>query len=167
MSADQASRTARKHRARWKRGSPFDEYEPEHNDHVLIEPDQDRWKWRQRIRQDPRKLAFYRVGVALAGLFFIILGAVTGPLPGPGGIPLVLLGLAVWSSEFAWANRLMRFFKHLLGLVRRWPRRQKVLLIVLAVCGALTGIYLSLAVLGVPPWMPAVIGDFLRLLPGI
>ena len=167
MSADHASRTARKHRARWKRGSPFDEYEPEHNDHVLIEPDQDRWQWRRRIRQDPRKLALYRVGVALAGLFFIILGAITGPLPGPGGIPLVLLGLGVWSSEFAWANRLMRLFKHLLGLLARWPLRQKVLLSILLTCCALTGIYIGLAVVGVPPWMPAVIGDVLRQLPGV
>ncbi|GAB3757946.1 PGPGW domain-containing protein [Microlunatus parietis] len=167
MSADQSSRTARRHRARWKRGGAFDEYEPEHNTHVLIEPNEDRWEWRRRIRQDPRKLVVYRVGVAVAGLFFIILGALTGPIPGPGGIPLVLLGLAVWSSEFRWAHRLMRLFRLILHRLGRWPLRQKVLLTVLAICVGLTGAYLGFVVFGVPPWMPDVIADLLRRLPGV
>ena len=47
------------------------------------------------------------------------LGFVTGPLPGPGGIPLVLLGLAIWSSEFEWAHKLMQWFKAQLHRFRR------------------------------------------------
>ena len=60
--------------------------------------------------------------VALAGLFFMCLGFVSGPLPGPGGIPLVLLGLAIWSSEFEWAHRLMQWFKAQLNRYRGWRR---------------------------------------------
>ncbi|HLT60765.1 MAG TPA: PGPGW domain-containing protein [Microlunatus sp.] len=168
MSADQHARTARKHRARWKRGGAYDEFSPEQNPtHVLIEPDEDRWEWRRRIRRDPRKLAFYRVGVGVAGLFFIVLGAITGPLPGPGGIPLVLTGLAIWSSEFTWAHRLMRWFKSLLRRFRRWPMRQRVLLIVLLICAGLLIGYGALVTFGVPAWTPRAVADLLERLPGV
>ena len=82
-----------------------------HHHHILIEPEEDRWRWRRKIRQDKRKLVVYRAAVGILGLVLIALGVVTGPLPGPGGIPLVLLGLAVWSSEFEWAHQLMMWLK--------------------------------------------------------
>lgn len=44
--------------------------------------------------------------VLIAGLFFIVLAGSIGWLPGPGGIPLFLLGIAILSSEFHWAQRL-------------------------------------------------------------
>ena len=59
------------------------------------------------------------MAVGFAGLFFVVLGFVTGPLPGPGGIPLVLLGLAIWASEFEWAHKLMQWFK---AQLHRYPR---------------------------------------------
>ena len=55
-----------------------------HHHHVLIEPEEDRWRWRRKIRENPSQLAVYRVAVAIAGLIFVVLGVVTGPLPGPG-----------------------------------------------------------------------------------
>ena len=79
----------------------------DHHHHILIEPEEDRWRWRRKIRQNKRQLAVYRVAVGVLGLLLIAVGLVSGPLPGPGGIPLVLLGLAVWSSEFEWAHQLM------------------------------------------------------------
>ena len=60
---------------------------------------------------EPAQARLYRIAVAIAGLLLVCLGFVSGPIPGPGGIPLVLLGLAIWSSEFEWANRLMGWFK--------------------------------------------------------
>jgi len=38
----------------------------------LIEPEEDRWRWRARIRRDPRQLFFYRIGVGVAGLVLMI-----------------------------------------------------------------------------------------------
>jgi uncharacterized protein (TIGR02611 family) len=139
----------------------------DHDHHVLIEPDEDRWRWRRRIRQNPRKLAFYRIAVAIAGLFFICLGFVSGPLPGPGGIPLVLLGLAIWSSEFEWANRLMGWFKLQLKRYQAWPRGRQVLFWVafFACCGLIGYTYLLLT--GVPGWLPAVVEMTLLRLPGL
>jgi hypothetical protein len=44
--------------------------------------------------------------VFVAGAFFVALGAVLVVLPGPLTIPPMLLGLYIWSTEFAWAERL-------------------------------------------------------------
>ena len=143
---------------------------PEHHDddhHVLLDADEDRWRWRRRIRQNPRKLVVYRIAVAIAGLLMICLGFVSGPLPGPGGIPLVLLGLAIWSSEFEWANNLMVWFKLQLKRYRAWPRRKKVAFWVafFAVCGSIWYCYLLLT--GVPGWLPGVVEMALLRLPGL
>ena len=125
-----------------------------HHHHVLIEPEEDRWRWRRRIRQNPRQLRVYRVAVAIAGLMLIALGLVSGPLPGPGGIPLVLLGLAIWASEFEWAHHLMLWFKSKLHLFRTWSRRKQALcwVIFICCCGLLG--YTYLLVLGPPGWIP-------------
>lgn len=135
--------------------------------HGLAEKSQERWAWRRRIRADPRKRRFYRVGVGAAGAVLIILGGITGPLPGPGGIPLVLLGLAVWASEFAWAHRLMHWFKLQLVRFRGWNRRQKtvgwlIFLVALGVVG-----YGYLLLIGVPAWFPAALDHPLGMLPGV
>ena len=138
-----------------------------HSHHVLIEPEEDRWRWRRRIRENPRKLRLYRIGVAIAGLLLICLGFISGPIPGPGGIPLVLLGLAIWSSEFEWAYRLMQWFKVLLRRYQAWPRKRQVLfwLCFAAVCGSLGYGYMLLT--GVPGWLPGPIEMTLLRLPGL
>src|ERR687893_1532114 len=134
---------------------PEQHHDADHDHRVLLDPQEDRWRWRRRIRQNPSKLAVYRIAVAIAGLLMICLGCLSGPLPGPGGVPLVLLGLAIWSSEFEWANRLMGWFKLQLKRYQGWPRRSKVLFWVafFAVCGSFGYSYLLL--LGVPGWLPA------------
>jgi uncharacterized protein (TIGR02611 family) len=138
-----------------------------HHHHVLIESNEDRWAWRRRIRQNPHQLRIYRVGVGIAGLLLLCLGLVTGPLPGPGGIPLVLLGLAIWSSEFEWAYRLRQRFKAEIKRFRAWPTSRKVAfwLIFFVVCAGFG--YTYLVVLGPPFWMPDVGANLLEHLPGV
>lgn len=48
-----------------------------------------------------------RVTVFVLGALLIVLGAVLVVLPGPLTIPPMLLGLFVWSLEFAFAERLL------------------------------------------------------------
>ena len=67
--------------------------------------------WRERTRRKPGVGHAYRVGVFLLGLAFIALGIALAVLPGPLTIPPVLVGLYVWSTEFAWAHRLFETFK--------------------------------------------------------
>jgi uncharacterized protein (TIGR02611 family) len=146
---------------------PVAEPSEPHDHHLLIDAHEDRWRWRRKIRENPRKLFFYRICVALLGVLLVMLGALTGPLPGPGGIPLVLLGIAVWSSEFEWAQRLMYWFKAQLKRYRNWPRRQQVLFwaIFTLACGTL--LYTFLVVVGVPFWVPDFARDLLERLPGV
>ena len=60
---------------------------------------------RNRIRSNPALHAPYRVAVFVAGLLCIALGIALAALPGPLTIPPMLLGLWIWSTEFAWAER--------------------------------------------------------------
>jgi len=58
-------------------------------------------------RRWKRVPAAIRKPVVLAiGLLFVIAAGLTGWLPGPGGIPLFLVGIAILSTEFAWAKRI-------------------------------------------------------------
>jgi uncharacterized protein (TIGR02611 family) len=142
-------------------------HEHDHHHHILIEPEEDRWRWRRKIRQDKRKLAVYRFVVGLFGLILIALGLVSGPLPGPGGIPLVLLGLAVWSSEFEWAHQLMLWFKAQLHRYGSWSTPAKVLFwVVFFSCCGLLG-YCYLLTLGIPGWLPTSVDVVLQRLPGL
>src|ERR1700709_1180504 len=63
--------------------------------------------WRARVRAKPGGAHALKVGVFLLGLFFIVLGGVAIVLPGPLTIPPILIGLLIWSTEFAWAGRLL------------------------------------------------------------
>ncbi len=143
------------------------EHHEHHEHHVLVEPEEDRWRWRRKIRQNPRQLAVYRVAVGFAGLLLICLGFVSGPIPGPGGIPLVLLGLAIWSSEFKWAHRLMLWFKVQLRRFQTWSRRKQILFwaAFVAGCGLLG--FTFMLITGVPGWVPAPLELLLQRLPGL
>jgi uncharacterized protein (TIGR02611 family) len=138
-----------------------------HHHHILIEPEEDRWRWRRKIRQNKHQLMVYRFAVALLGVILIALGLVSGPLPGPGGIPLVLLGLAVWSSEFEWAHQVMQWFKKELHRYRTWPSAAKgVFWVVFFACCGLIG-YVYLLALGIPRWVPGSVDAVLQRLPGL
>ncbi len=51
--------------------------------------------------------------IDIAGYGLILLGIISAPIPGPGGIPLVLAGLWLLSIHNAWAQRLReRMLKH-------------------------------------------------------
>ncbi len=51
--------------------------------------------------------------IELAGISLIILAGLTGWLPGPGGIPLLIAGLGLLSINHEWARRwLMSVKKH-------------------------------------------------------
>jgi hypothetical protein len=67
--------------------------------------------WRHRIQSNPGLAQVYRAVVFLAGLLCIATGFALSVLPGPLTIPPVLLGLWIWSLEFAWAQRLFQRFQ--------------------------------------------------------
>jgi uncharacterized protein (TIGR02611 family) len=138
-----------------------------HHHHILIEPEEDRWRWRRKIRGNKRRLAVYRIAVGVLGLILVAVGIVSGPLPGPGGIPLVLLGLAVWSSEFEWAHQVMTWFKRELHRYRTWSASTKtVFWVVFFSCCGLIG-YAYMLAIGIPGWVPGSVNLLLQRLPGL
>ncbi len=104
-------------------------------------------------------------------MLLILLGLLTGWLPGPGGIPLTLAGLAVLASEFAWAHRLLSRARRALHAFTRWASRQPAWLRVAgsltAVACALGGLWLGLVLVGPPSVMPAGAVALLDRLPGV
>src|SRR3954465_1298096 len=62
-------------------------------------------------RRGGRLRHFRRAGVFFAGLLCIAVGIALAVLPGPLTIPPVLLGLWIWSTEFAFAERFFESFK--------------------------------------------------------
>lgn len=55
-----------------------------------------------------------KIGVDILGVLAIIAAAILGPLiPGPGGIPLLILGLSLLATNHEWAERwLLSVKKH-------------------------------------------------------
>lgn len=60
--------------------------------------------------------------VLTVGMFFVVLSGALGWLPGPGGIPLFLLGIAILSSEYHWAARLKHSILRYVHAAGAWLR---------------------------------------------
>src|SRR5215211_8116977 len=60
---------------------PRHHQDAEQHHHVLIEPGEDRWRWRGKIRSNPHQLRIYRSLVALAGILLDCLGFVSCQSP--------------------------------------------------------------------------------------
>jgi uncharacterized protein (TIGR02611 family) len=70
----------------------------------------------------PLRLA-WRGGVFVVGLAVVVCGIVLLPLPGPGWL-VIFGGMAVWSTEFAWAHRILRWTRRKVGDLTRAARRR-------------------------------------------
>ncbi|MFJ6379173.1 TIGR02611 family protein [Kitasatospora sp. NPDC092039] len=64
------------------------------------------------VRRSPALHRVWQVAVFVAGLAVVALGVVMLPMPGPGWL-VIFLGMGIWSTEFVWAQ-----------LVLRWTRRK-------------------------------------------
>jgi hypothetical protein len=71
----------------------------------------ERGSFRHRVRRKPGIGHAWRIGVFLAGLLCILGGFALVVLPGPLTIPPIILGLWIWSTEFAWAHRFFSTWK--------------------------------------------------------
>lgn len=130
-------------------------------------PRRERFAWRARIHANPASSLAYRICVAVAGALLIVLSALTGWLPGPGGIPLLLIGMAVLASEFRWAHRITVGVTMLVRRVGCWPRRARAGAVV--ACGSLVVAcgYVALLVTGIPAWLPGWAAGALSHVPGL
>jgi uncharacterized protein (TIGR02611 family) len=78
-----------------------------------------------RIRSNPTGRLALKIAIGVLGTVVVGLGIVLIPFPGPGWA-IVILGLAIWSLEFAWAKNLLEFTKRHVQSWTRWIARQSV-----------------------------------------
>ncbi|MFJ4850177.1 TIGR02611 family protein [Streptomyces sp. NPDC088733] len=100
------------------------------------------------IRRSRALHVSWQVGVFVIGLAIVGGGIVLLPLPGPGWV-IIFAGMAVWATEFVWAQLVLRWTKRKVteaaqkALDPKVRRRNIVLTTVgLAIVGALLGYYL-------------------------
>ncbi len=78
---------------------------------------------RSWVLRRPAGLLIWRWGIAVLGGAIVAGGLLLIPLPGPGWA-IVFGGLAVWATEFVWAQRLLRFGRRVLKQWTDWALRQ-------------------------------------------
>ena len=76
-----------------------------------------------RVRANRTGRLALRIGIGTLGALVVALGIVLIPFPGPGWA-IVILGLAIWAVEFAWARHLLAFTKRHVQSWTRWVGRQ-------------------------------------------
>ncbi|GAA2183909.1 hypothetical protein GCM10009785_29580 [Brooklawnia cerclae] len=127
----------------------------------------DRLAWRVRLKSHPVGRTWFRIAVGVIGAVLIIAAPLTGWLPGPGGIPLFLAGMAVLASEFMWAKRLRRLLLRYVHIYLLWPSKRRRLFWVAFFVGLGLLWWVSLVIVGVPGWIPEPVTTWLRFLPGV
>ncbi|MFV0534251.1 MAG: TIGR02611 family protein [Cumulibacter sp.] len=113
---------------------------------------------RDRLRNHPKFKHAYKVGVGVVGFVVLSAGIVMIPFPGPGWL-VVIAGLAILATEFAWADRLLKFTKKHVFAWMHWIGRQALWVRILV--GLLTAAFVygvvvvALHFTGVPDWIPS------------
>ncbi|MEU8892091.1 TIGR02611 family protein [Streptomyces sp. NPDC048442] len=89
----------------------------------------------------------WQVGVFVVGLAVVVAGIIMLPLPGPGWV-VIFGGMAIWATEFVWAQLVMRWTKRKLteaaqkALDPKVRKRNIILTTVgLVIVAVLVGIY--------------------------
>ncbi|WP_299445125.1 TIGR02611 family protein [uncultured Phycicoccus sp.] len=133
----------------------------------LVGPD---WQWRHRLRDNPATHRLYRVVVGILGLVLVAGGLLLVPLPGPGWL-IVIIGIAVWATEFERAQRLLDFVKDRVRAWEDWVRHQPryvqgaVALATFAFVA--TVVWLSFRLIGVPGFVPDDVATWLHVNAGL
>ncbi len=127
--------------------------------------DDDQWEWRRRLRANPTTRQALRATVGFLGLVLVVGGLILVPLPGPGWL-VVIVGIAVWSSEFEPASRLLDFVKE---HVRRWeawvrdqPRWLQGLVALATFLFVAAVMWAVFRVVGLPSFLPAGLTQWLH-----
>ncbi|WP_068396048.1 TIGR02611 family protein [Kribbia dieselivorans] len=137
---------------------------------ITLDAHEDRWAWRRALRRHPVTHLVYRSVIGLVGAVLILVGIPMIPLTGPGWV-VVFLGVAVWSSEFEWAQRLLHHGKARLKGWERWvlvlPWSWRLVGVGATLVLAWALMWGTLVMTGVAGWVPDPISTWLLWLPGV
>ena len=140
----------------------------DHN--VTLDAADDDWEWRRRIRSHPHSHLIYRIVVGVVGLVIVVIGLIMVPFPGPGWF-VVFMGLAVWASEFEWAQQLLRRARRAFEVWTAWlmlkPSWVKGLAFLAAVLAVAAIFWLLFVISGVPGYLPDSVEEWLKKVPGL
>lgn len=140
------------------------------DDNITLDAADDDWQWRSKIRSNPHSHRIYRIVVGVVGLIVVIGGLIMVPFPGPGWL-VVFLGLALWASEFAWAQRLLAHAKLILKAWAEWLKPQpwwmKSLVLLVTVAAVAAIFWLLFLISDIPGFFPDTVEDWLRKVPGL
>jgi len=140
------------------------------DDNVNLDAVDDGWEWRRRIRSNPHSHLILRIVVGVVGLIIVVVGLIMVPFPGPGWL-VVFLGLAVWATEFVWAQRLLHRGRHTLetwsDLLRPQPWWIKGLVLLVTIAAVVVIFWLLFLISGVPGFFPDNVEKWLRQIPGL
>lgn len=112
---------------------------------------------RERLRQHRTADLTYRWTIGALGSLIIVIGLILVPLPGPGWL-IVIMGVAVISTEFHWARRLLRFTRRHVHRWTQWiawqPLWLRASIAVGTFCFVSAVVYLTLLLIGLPGFVP-------------
>ncbi|WP_229376948.1 TIGR02611 family protein [Streptomyces spirodelae] len=66
----------------------------------------------------------WRVGIFIVGLAIVTGGVIMLPLPGPGWL-VIFGGMAVWATEFVWAQHVLRWTKRKYREGTQWMKERR------------------------------------------
>ena len=137
---------------------------------VTLDGADNNWEWRCKVRLHAHYLLIYRIVVGVVGLVIVVIGLIMVPLPGPGWL-VVFMGLALWASEFVWAQRLLRRARRTLEGWNTWLMAQpwwvKGLTLLVTVAAVAAIFWLLFLIGGVPGYLPDSVEQWLKMVPGL
>lgn len=114
-------------------------------------------RWREGLRGRPAVEFVYRLVVGVVGLVVLTAGIIAIPYPGPGWA-IVFVGLAILSTEFNWARRLLVFTRARYDQVMAWFKRQGRWVQVLGAALTALVVVATLWLLGAVGWSAQLVG---------
>lgn len=108
--------------------------------------------WLDGIRSTRTGALTLKIVIGVIGAIMVVGGLIMVPFPGPGWL-VVFAGLAVLSTEFHWAHRLLEFGKRVLHAWTEWYKRQgwtvRIIVLIVTVAAATVIVYFGMRTLGI------------------